>query len=250
MPKVALPAPHMPGLYERNRAFYDQLWAAARLVRPERLNTWPLVQSLLERTARRLEVAPGLRPRLPLAGTTFLDVSRPALLTLARCGARVVEGEIARLPFPDGSFDLVCALDVLEHIENDRGGLAELCRVTAAGGLMLLSMPLHAARWTAFDDWVGHRRRYEPAQLAALLEQHELSVQQSAAYGMQPRSSRLLDYGIWWLTNHPRRAMWWYNRIFMPLGVLFQERLAFARGLIDTDAVDEVILLCARRAGD
>ena len=49
-----------------NRQFYDPLWSEARLVGPERFNTWPLVTSLLAQSQRRIEVAPGLRPRLPI----------------------------------------------------------------------------------------------------------------------------------------------------------------------------------------
>ncbi len=231
-------------LRERNRLFYDGLWARARLVEPHRLNTWPLVQSLLARCPRRLEVAPGLRPRLPIQGTTFVDLSRPALQALAARGARAVQGEISCLPFPDRAFDLVCALDVVEHIDNDARALAELCRVLVPGGTLLLSVPLHAARWTAFDDLVGHRRRYEPGDLSELLRTHGISVHRSAVYGMKPRSSRLLDYGMWWLTHDPERAMWWYNRVLMPLGVLFQQPLTLAPGLIDTREVDEILLVC------
>ncbi|MGB6451205.1 MAG: class I SAM-dependent methyltransferase [Steroidobacteraceae bacterium] len=237
--------PRASELRETNRRFYDSLWSTARLIAPERLNTWPLVRSLLPRCRRRLEVAPGLRPRLPLEGTEFVDISWPAVAELARGGARAVQSEISALPFASGVFDLVCALDVIEHIDDDRAALAELRRVAAPGGIVLLSLPLYASRWTAFDDLVGHRRRYEPEALNALLAQAELAVEQSAAYGMQPRSARLVDHAMWWLGRHRELAMWWYNRIFMPLGVLFQTRLTLAPGMIDTRKVDEVILVCA-----
>ena len=63
---------------------------------------------------------------------------------------------------------------------------------------------------------------------------------------MRPKSSRLVDLGMWFLTHHRERAMWWYNRVFMPLSVRFQEELAFTAGLIDTDDVDEVLLVCRK----
>ena len=66
-------------LHRTNRQFYDALWADARLIGPERFNTWPLVCSLVTPTQQRLEVAPGLRPRLPIDGTHFVDQSAPAL---------------------------------------------------------------------------------------------------------------------------------------------------------------------------
>ena len=59
--------------------FYDPLWTSARLVAPERFNTWPMVRSLIAPGRPRLEVAPGLRPRLPIEGTCFVDISAPAV---------------------------------------------------------------------------------------------------------------------------------------------------------------------------
>jgi hypothetical protein len=73
-------------------------------------------------------------------------------------------------------------------------------------------------------------------------------VERSAVYGMQPRSTRLLDLGIWWLTHHRERAMWWYNRAFMPLGVRFQKKLALADGMLDATGIDELILVCRKTA--
>ena len=62
---------------------------------------------------------------------------------------------------------------------------------------------------------------------------------------MQPRSSRLLDAAIWGLTHRRERAMWWYNRV-MPFSVRFQKKLTLASGMIDTDDVDEVLLVCRK----
>src|SRR5436189_60679 len=62
-----------------NRRFYDGLWDEARLIEAQHFNTWPLVSSLLDSERPRLEIAPGLRPRLPLAGTRFVDISSAAL---------------------------------------------------------------------------------------------------------------------------------------------------------------------------
>jgi SAM-dependent methyltransferase len=234
-------------LLEVNRRFYDLLWSGARLVEPQRFNTWPLVSSVLPRSRRQLEVAPGLRPRLPLEATQFVDISVPALTTLHARGANVMLGLVSSLPFADGVFDLVCTLDIVEHVDDDDAALAEISRVAAPGAVLLLSAPLHPSRWTAFDDFVGHRRRYEPQQLLAKLSQHGLSVERSGVYGMQPRSSRLLDFGMWWLTHHRERAMWWYNRALMPLGVRFQKKLALAQGMIDASEVDEVLLVCRKQ---
>jgi len=236
------------GLHDANRHFYDSLWSDAQLVDPTRFNTWPLVRSLMVGSRCSLEVAPGLRPRLPIESTHFVDFSAPALARLRERGARAALGLVTSLPFPDGGFDFVCALDIVEHVDDDHRALAELARVAAPGAALLISVPLHASRWTAFDDLVGHRRRYAPEQIRALLAEHGFAVERSAAFGMQPRSSRVLDFGMWVLTHRRERAMWWYNRVMMPIGLRFQRPLAFAPGLIDTQRVDEILLVCRKRA--
>ncbi|MGO9424611.1 MAG: class I SAM-dependent methyltransferase [Steroidobacteraceae bacterium] len=235
-------------LLDANRRFYDLLWSGARLVEPEQFNTWPLVRSLLSVDGRRLEVAPGLRPRLPIEGTQFVDISAPALMQLRERGAQVVLGQISALPFADGAFDLVCALDIIEHVDDDHAALRELSRVIKRGGTLVISAPLHPSRWAAFDNFVGHKRRYEPPELIYKLAQHQLVVERSALYGMQPRSTRLVDFGMWWLAHHRERALWWYNKLIMPLGLRFQKKLNLAPGMIAPDAVDEILLVCRQDA--
>lgn len=233
-------------LLEANRRFYDPLWTDARLIAPERFNTWPLVRSLLAQAPRRLEAAPGLRPRLPIAGTQFVDISAPALARLRERGGHAVLGKVTAIPFPDRAFGLVCALDIVEHVDDDDDALSELSRVAAPGAAFLLSVPLHPSLWTAFDDFVGHRRRYEPRLLRAKLAGHGFAVEQSAVYGMAPKSTRLLTLGMDYLAHHRERAMWWYNRVFMPLGVRFQKKLALVPGMIESAEVAEIILLCRK----
>jgi SAM-dependent methyltransferase len=235
-------------LLDQNRRFYDSLWSGASLVQPERFNTWPLVQSLVSEVGTRLEVGPGLRPRLPIAGTQFVDISVPALAKLRERGAQVVLGQVTALPFADAAFDLLCALDIIEHVDDDDGALSELSRVARDGAALLISIPLHPSYWTSFDDFVGHARRYEPSRLLEKLAQHDLVVERSAVFGMRPQSSRLVDVGMWWLSHHRDQAMWWYNRAFMPLGLRFQKELQFLPGMITSAEVDEILLVCRRAA--
>jgi len=234
-------------LLEVNRRFYDPLWRDVRLVEPQCFNTWPLVCSLVSRSQPRLEVAPGLRPRLPLDETHFVDFSLPAVAKLRAHGANAVVALVTALPFPDRAFELVCAFDIVEHVDDEDAILSELSRVAAPNASLLLSVPLHPEHWTAFDDFVGHRRRYEPQRLLAKLAEHGFSVEQSAVYGMRPKSSWLIDLGMWFLTHRREQAMWWYNRVFMPLGVRFQKKLALAPGLLNTEHVDEVLLVCRKQ---
>jgi SAM-dependent methyltransferase len=229
-----------------NRAFYDALWWRARLQRPDRFNTWPLVSDLLPFAPARLELGPGLRPRLPIAGTHFIDISPPAIEQLNARGGIAVPAEIGALPFGDREFDLVCAFDVIEHVENDRLVFGEVSRVLKQDGVLMFSVPVHADLWTEFDDWFGHVRRYDPPDLMAMLASNQLELEKSGAFGMQPSSPRLMKYGRWYLEHRRAWAMFWYNWVGMPLAMLFQKRLELTSGLIDTRGVDEIVLVCRR----
>ena len=135
-------------LREVNRRFYDALWSAGYLVSPHRFNTWRELSVLAATASARLEVGPGLRPRLPVSGTHFVDVSEPAVTRLRERGGRATLSDVTALPFRDRSFDLVCAFDIVEHVEDDRRVFAELSRVARPGASVVLSVPLHRARWT------------------------------------------------------------------------------------------------------
>jgi SAM-dependent methyltransferase len=232
-----------------NRTFYDQLWSNSRIVRPEDFNTWPLISGMIPAAAERLEIGPGLRPRLPLSGTNFIDLSPPAVERLAQHHGLAVTGNSNNLPYADEKFQLVCAFDVVEHVQDDRLVFREVSRVLADGGCFIVSVPLYAHLWTKFDECAGHVRRYEPSDLSALLAEHELVLESSAAYGMQPSSPWLLHLGLWCLENRRQEAMWCYNNILMPLGMYCQKSLKFIDGLIEAPGVDEIVLVCRKRKG-
>ncbi len=229
-----------------NRDFYDLLWSDTDLIRPDRFNTWHLISGLLPLAPERLEIGPGLRPRLPLAGSSFIDISPFVIEQLAAHGGIAVTGSITDLPFSAGKLDLVCAFDVVEHTDDDRLVFSEVSRVLKEGGRFIFSVPLHARLWTTFDELVGHVRRYDPVDLLTLLAAHGLVLERSAVYGMQPTNPRLLELGLWWLKHRRQEALWWYNRVLMPLGMLFQKRLKFVDGLIEATGVDEIVLVCRK----
>ncbi len=69
----------------------------------------------------------------------------------------------------DEQFDLICAFEVLEHIEDDRTALEEWLTRLAPGGSVVVSVPGFAERFGPWDRHVGHFRRYDPDQIEALL---------------------------------------------------------------------------------
>lgn len=66
-------------------------------------------------------------------------------------------------------FDLVCAFEVLEHLEDDRGALEEWLRLVRPGGYLMLSVPAYQDRFGAWDTYAGHYRRYSPDEISQRL---------------------------------------------------------------------------------
>jgi SAM-dependent methyltransferase len=90
-----------------------------------------------------------------------VDISSDALnFCRARGLERVRQGAAEVLPYEDESFDLVTALDVVEHLDDDVAGLREMRRVLRPGGRALLFVPAFMFLWGVQDDVSNHRRRY------------------------------------------------------------------------------------------
>jgi SAM-dependent methyltransferase len=84
----------------------------------------------------------------------------------------------------DEKFDMVCAFEVLEHIEDDAGALTEWAGRLRPGGWLLMSVPAHQSRYGAADELVGHFRRYDPAVMTALLTKVGFEAIELRQYGV------------------------------------------------------------------
>jgi SAM-dependent methyltransferase len=104
------------------------------------------------------------------------DFSEEATRIARERGLEAVQADARDLPFPDGDFDLVVALDVLEHIEEDDLAAAEIRRVLRPGGMAFVAVPCDMALWSAHDVALGHVRRYTRESLRTVLEGSGLRV--------------------------------------------------------------------------
>jgi ubiquinone/menaquinone biosynthesis C-methylase UbiE len=106
---------------------------------------------------------------------TGLDSSDEAIRFCAEKGlGRVKKGDVCALPFPDASFDLVLATDIIEHVDADDRALAEIYRVLKPGGTALITVPAFQSLWGLQDEVSQHRRRYRKAGLLAKVSQASL----------------------------------------------------------------------------
>ena len=97
-------------------------------------------------------------------------------------GGTVLNGIHSVVP-PGSTYDLVCAFEVLEHIEDDRGALAEWVLFVRPGGHLALSVPAFQDRFGPMDTHAGHFRRYSPAELEARLLEAGLTDVRITVYG-------------------------------------------------------------------
>jgi len=114
-----------------------------------------------------------------------LDNAEEALRRCTRNGfGDVLMGDLLRLPFRDASFDLVVAMDVIEHVDEDEAVLKEALRILKPGGLLYVTVPAFMFLWNFQDDVSLHKRRY---RLPGLLKV-------SAAAGFRIRRASYMNF--------------------------------------------------------
>ena len=114
-----------------------------------------------------------------------VEPDRASWAVAARGSARP-GGEVRNIAVEDlgdERFDLVCAFEVLEHIEDDATALKEWSSRLRPGGWLLLSVPAHQHRYGPCDEIAGHFRRYDPAAMTALLTRCGFTEIQLRQYG-------------------------------------------------------------------
>ena len=119
---------------------------------------------------RVLDVGCGPRGSLEWADTTLervgVDplVSRYRDLGVDRHQTTYVEAGAEAIPFPDGQFDIVAAFNALDHVDDADAAIAELTRVTRAGGIGLIIVEVNhtptptepqSLEWDILDRFTG-----------------------------------------------------------------------------------------------
>jgi len=99
-----------------------------------------------------------------------IDTSEEAVEYNRERGREVSLAAVESIPFADNSFDLVLALDVIEHVPDDLQALRELFRTLRSGGSLLVTVPALRILWSAHDVSHGHYRRYTLGELRGRLE--------------------------------------------------------------------------------
>lgn len=74
------------------------------------------------------------------------------------------------IPYAPGSFDIVAALDVIEHVQDDAASLAQLAAQLTDGGRLIMTVPAMPWLWSRHDEVHHHHRRYTRRHLEEVLK--------------------------------------------------------------------------------
>jgi len=167
-----------------------------------------------------------------------IDTSSDALSFCKKRGlTHIKKGRAERLPFKNNTFDIVCALDVLEHVD-DKVVVKEVKRVLKESGFIVITVPAYNWLWSKWDEILHHKRRYTKKSLEKVLKNEGLYILrntyihsllliplyiirkikqlQSNAYSSDFRiSNSIINKTLFALSKLEQR---WINRYDMPFG--------------------------------
>jgi SAM-dependent methyltransferase len=133
--------------------------------------------------ARILEIGCGTGHNLGMLGSfgtvDGLEVDDEArTVAEKRLGKAVLSAPLPGLKgLKRGSYDLIAALDVIEHIDDDKAALAAIAERLKPGGKLLATVPAHQWMWSAHDTANHHKRRYSKKALRELFEGSPLKLE-------------------------------------------------------------------------
>lgn len=218
-------------------------WFAAR----RRILARVIERLALPPQARLLEIGAGTGANLgmlarfgTLEAMEFDEGARAAAAALGVCPVEA-GGLPGPVPFGDSRYDLVCLLDVLEHIAQDGAALARVRALLKPGGRLLVTAPAYRWLWSDHDTAHHHHRRYTAGGLGRLAQDAGLQVQRAGyfntllfppialARGLQawrgPRPEGASDAALpppllnRWLERVFAAERWWLPHAGFPFGV-------------------------------
>jgi SAM-dependent methyltransferase len=150
-----------------------------------------ILQSLVEKISTKLKInrildvgcgtGANLKMLAAYGSAEGVDISPQAVDFCHERGLDSVKlGAIEQLPYESDSFELVTALDVIEHLDNDIAGLREMRRVLRRDGRILVFVPAFMFLWGVQDDVSNHRRRYTLPSLLKAVEKAGFAVEWSS----------------------------------------------------------------------
>ena len=166
--------------YERMYRFEDTYWwfVARRKLIASLIKSYYGNQNDL----RILDIGCGTGAMLdqlaPFGEVIGADFAEQALGFCRRRGDRyaLARSDARRLPFASNTFDIVTAMDIVEHIDNDKAAMSEIMRVLKPGGRVFVTVPAYQSLWSEHDVALHHYRRYTAPMVKDLFQRVGLRI--------------------------------------------------------------------------
>lgn len=89
---------------------------------------------------------------------------------------RYIKGNAMEMPFKSNTFDLIIALDILEHLD-DKKALKEFNRILKKNGSLIITVPAFKFLWSKHDEALHHKIRYNKDQLQNMLQFNGFAIE-------------------------------------------------------------------------
>lgn len=137
----------------------------------------------LPKDAKLLEIGCGTGHNLAMLGefgsVDALEIDEVARgMAEKRLGRPVLSAPLPELAgLADHQYHMVAALDVIEHIPDDKAALEGIARVLKPDGKLVITVPAHQWMWSAHDVVNHHQRRYSKRSLRGLIDNSPLRLE-------------------------------------------------------------------------
>lgn len=163
---------------------YETLWNVDEthsILGPRKRLVLNMCAKIVEEIESVLEIGCGKGDFLNLINKRYnsaigCDISKIALSERLDNTANVVLVDAKKLPFQKESFDLIIAIEVLEHIRNDLDVFNRWVKLLKCGGHMIISVPFNKKLWGPDDERIGHYRRYGLKDIQHLAKLSKLQI--------------------------------------------------------------------------
>ena len=111
------------------------------------------------------------------------DYARQVAINNKENSAKILPGSAPdNLPLFSFKFDLICILDVLEHIQDDLSTLVILEKMLADDGKIILTVPAYQWLWSKHDEHHHHYRRYSKKSLREIAKKSHLLIKKTSYF--------------------------------------------------------------------
>ena len=135
-----------------------------------------------------MDIGCGVGSNLRILGSAGLNVigldrSFYALsLARKRIKLPLLNGDLNKLPIRPGSVGLIVAMDILEHLDNDVGGIRSFYQALKKEGVLILTVPAFRPLWGIQDEITGHKRRYSRQEIVEKLRREGFEIMKSSYF--------------------------------------------------------------------